>query len=92
MLLTPSRDTYVTADFPLTLYLFPEKEKKKKGREEGKGGGERGERGRGGGGEEGLEKRTDHFFLAEMKKRDVFNMTWSIKASCRETWLSETHC
>lgn len=49
MLLTPSRDTYVTADFPLTLYLFPEKEKKKKGREEGKGGGERGERGRGGG-------------------------------------------
>lgn len=30
MLLTLSRDTYVTADFPLTLYLFPEKEKKKK--------------------------------------------------------------
>lgn len=89
MLLTPSRDTYVTADFPLTLYLFPEKEKKKKEGKKGKVE-EKGERGAGG--EEGLEKRTDHFFLAEMKKRDVFNMAWSIKASCRETWLSETHC
>lgn len=51
------------------------------------------EKGEGGAGvKEGLEKRTDHFFLAEMKKRDIFNMVWSIKASCRDTWLSETHC
>lgn len=53
---------------PCTYFLKRKRKKEgKKGKVEEKGEGEAG-------GEEGLEKRTDHFFLDEMKKRDVFSM------------------